>query len=708
MVQYCSRLLRVMLDVSASMTVQTATELQWHTLNNSSEAQKLVFNKSLFSRDRIYARVPPWAKKILEKPPDSRTETDCRKLHALLRGLKSFDRFTEKIQLSMCRSFSYESVDAKRVILRKGHVGVNFYFIYSGSVFVNVEDVNAKGEKFIKTEVTLTKGDSFGELALLRDIKRTASIACRENCELLCVDKDVFARLCPKIFEKELDDKVSFLSCLPLFHQKQWTNEQLRNICFEAQIQQYKTNKVVVSDSVDDEWIYICIEGKCRIIKCLALNEDYTPEKRALSESKEDISVLTSIPEVNKEELLKRKLKNKEENDTPEPKTAAAMTIMELREILKEIPEDDERFTELSQMSRDLEAVRYLLEGDTFGEALRQEAEYPEQHKDNKARMLNSMALDYVETMRKEASNKEKLQEKNSLFQKMKGSLNENKSSKVVQGVVSFNALMSNQIRQAENEEYVYLDIATLSENEVFDLDNILQYSNHHSDDRPKPKSSIILVSSGAKLLRVRRGSYFAYASQEAVDVARTIATTHSYPTDDVLINSYRQKSRWDAYKHTVINTVVEPLLDQSRRKYLSRYMVSSGADKKKQALKLLSSLRKNKSATERPKNDDIRLDVSLARTEQRMKRGKLIVTGMENQVNDQRYSQPIVVRGRRTSGFGQEKLAVSPRITASPISLEGSALPHRTPSGVIGELGPIPEVTTSFASIPLSASTVS
>lgn len=54
------------------------------------------------------------------------------------------------------------SIGTLRVILRKGHVGQNFYFIYSGSVFVNVEDTNAQGEKFVKTEVVLHKGDSFG------------------------------------------------------------------------------------------------------------------------------------------------------------------------------------------------------------------------------------------------------------------------------------------------------------------------------------------------------------------------------------------------------------------------------------------------------------------------------------------------------------------------------------------------------------------
>ena len=43
----------------------------------------------------------------MAKDPQARTEVECRKLHALLRGMRSFDRFTERIQLAMCRAFTY-------------------------------------------------------------------------------------------------------------------------------------------------------------------------------------------------------------------------------------------------------------------------------------------------------------------------------------------------------------------------------------------------------------------------------------------------------------------------------------------------------------------------------------------------------------------------------------------------------------------------
>ena len=49
-----------------------------------------------------------------------------------------------------------------RIVLRRGHIGHNFYFVYSGSVFVNVQDTDSDGVQFIKTEAILGRGDSFG------------------------------------------------------------------------------------------------------------------------------------------------------------------------------------------------------------------------------------------------------------------------------------------------------------------------------------------------------------------------------------------------------------------------------------------------------------------------------------------------------------------------------------------------------------------
>ena len=99
--------------------------------------------------------VPEWASIILALPPERRTEPDCRRLHALLRGLKSFDKFTEEIQMALCRAFTFDCVEEQRVVLKRGHVGQCFYVIYSGSVFVNATDKAQDGNEFVKTVAVL-------------------------------------------------------------------------------------------------------------------------------------------------------------------------------------------------------------------------------------------------------------------------------------------------------------------------------------------------------------------------------------------------------------------------------------------------------------------------------------------------------------------------------------------------------------------------
>ncbi|XP_059171648.1 uncharacterized protein LOC131952810 [Physella acuta] len=278
---YLRRLMLVIIANCNEKTMRSATELQWMAVYSEKQDDLLAFNKYLFSRDRVIAHVPDWALTILSLPPEQRSEQHCRRLHALLRGLKSFDKFTEEMQLSLCRAFTLEKVQEGRVVLKSGHVGVNFYFIYSGSVFVNYEDISLDGTPFMRTVAMLTRGDSFGELALLQDIRRTATISVREKCELLVVEKDVFASVCPKIFEKELAEKHAFLSTLDLFSPSFWSPEAIQSLCMNAQIQEYKINKVIVANSSLEDWIYACMEGKCQVIRCVSLDaEAKGPSKR--------------------------------------------------------------------------------------------------------------------------------------------------------------------------------------------------------------------------------------------------------------------------------------------------------------------------------------------------------------------------------------------------------------------------------------------
>ncbi|XP_060081548.1 cyclic nucleotide-binding domain-containing protein 2-like [Ylistrum balloti] len=535
------RWLRIIIVISDRMTSRTATEEQWYTLYNSNEARALAFNKSMFARERTFAKVPNWAKEILSQEPEERTETDCRRLHALLRGLKSFDKFTEKIQLSMCRAFRYISVEHGRVILRRGHVGFNFYFIYSGSVFVNLEDRNIDGKKFEKTETVLVRGDAFGELALLQDIRRTASITCRETCEMLVVDKDTFAKVCPKIFEEELEEKERFLCHLPLFNSRVWTKEMIKRICTEAQIQEYKTNKVIVVDS-DEEWIYVCMEGKCQIIRRVALDIKTNQKKSSATKR-------PSTPMLSDEVLdILGKLKTIQDNKN------------------KQEAESDDSDDEIG-----------------------------------KERMLDSMSLEYRKDGRTKDYISSLLEQRRRLMKNPdKEAVTEKKEVMSIKGPITLTSLMAQNKKSPDGKDYVYLNVGSLHSKDIFDLFCIMYPS------RRPVNSTMILVSLGTRMLRIKRKNFFNTTSHEALLHSKRLAKKERYPSEEMLLRSYREKSDWDDYKAGVVAEIVAPHLKKNGRfSNISKDQINIMKERNEQKEILLSTLQKNVAISKAMKTED-------------------------------------------------------------------------------------------------------
>jgi CRP-like cAMP-binding protein len=92
---------------------------------------------------------------------------------------------------ALCRRFAPLRVEAQEAVIRQGEAGDRFYLVRDGEFEVR------HGETESETQVlaTLSRGDTFGEIALLRDVPRTASVVAMSPGELLQLGRADFHSL---------------------------------------------------------------------------------------------------------------------------------------------------------------------------------------------------------------------------------------------------------------------------------------------------------------------------------------------------------------------------------------------------------------------------------------------------------------------------------------------------------------------------------
>jgi MFS family permease len=102
---------------------------------------------------------------------------------ALLRGLDAFAPLDTLAIERLARALEPMSASAGTVLIRRGAVGDRFYIVEMGSVMVVTDGQSSR---------TLGPGDGFGEIALLLDIPRTATVTALTDVTLLALGREPF------------------------------------------------------------------------------------------------------------------------------------------------------------------------------------------------------------------------------------------------------------------------------------------------------------------------------------------------------------------------------------------------------------------------------------------------------------------------------------------------------------------------------------
>lgn len=107
--------------------------------------------------------------------------------------------------LHVCRTVTFSE---NEIIMKEGDIGDRMYIIREGTVEVikklimdGVDDEDSAGKNKVFTRLDACRHPVFGEIALLEELRRTATVRTITNCTLYEITKDDFLNLAEKDYE---------------------------------------------------------------------------------------------------------------------------------------------------------------------------------------------------------------------------------------------------------------------------------------------------------------------------------------------------------------------------------------------------------------------------------------------------------------------------------------------------------------------------
>mmetsp|Transcript_110621 Transcript_110621/g.277098 ORF Transcript_110621/g.277098 Transcript_110621/m.277098 type:complete len:405 (-) Transcript_110621:41-1255(-) len=111
---------------------------------------------------------------------------DFLKSVGILKSLGDYERS------QLADSLQKETVPAGKIVITQGEDGSKFYLVEDGELVANKSAAPGEPQKEV---LTYKKGDFFGELALINDEKRQATVVARSDSKLLWIDRRGFKTL---------------------------------------------------------------------------------------------------------------------------------------------------------------------------------------------------------------------------------------------------------------------------------------------------------------------------------------------------------------------------------------------------------------------------------------------------------------------------------------------------------------------------------
>lgn len=252
----------------------TTTKEQHHRRNDGQTAGHSspapLFDPKMFKANRE-VNISKEVKQLLTSYPVERSNDQLQTVLYALQTLESFSELPLHMQQDVCKIAWLQSLPPNRIIIKQDHAADNFYFIINGAVTV-LSESDPKLEQPFTSLATLKKGSSFGDTAILKNCRRTATVVSRDPVQLLVIGKEDYQR----IFmgqTKSGEEPAHLKFCRGLEFLADWPVDLLLAHPENCLFQYFRRGSVIVKDSNKSDWLYVIVSGVCQVLLRLEITK---------------------------------------------------------------------------------------------------------------------------------------------------------------------------------------------------------------------------------------------------------------------------------------------------------------------------------------------------------------------------------------------------------------------------------------------------
>lgn len=201
-------------------------------------------------------------KKAFVPPVITKTDEQKDRLKSCLGESFLFSSLDETEIAIIIGAMQEVKTDASKRIINQGDQGDFLFVIESGTLDCFIKNKNDDGETKV---YTYKSGEVFGEIALLYNCPRQASIVSGDACVLWQLDRDTFNHIVKEAAEKKRKRYDVFLSKVPLLQAMDPTERS--QLADALKVEAYEANQTIVTQGEPGKKFYIIEEGEAEAKK---------------------------------------------------------------------------------------------------------------------------------------------------------------------------------------------------------------------------------------------------------------------------------------------------------------------------------------------------------------------------------------------------------------------------------------------------------